>query len=483
MTFPAKAIALRGAQENAISWPLGLLLFLMLSLVNAVAAEPERPNILFCLGDDFGWPVAGAYGDKVVRTPNFDRVAREGVLFNHGYCAAPSCTPSRASMLTGQMFYRLEEGGILWSFLPNKYPVYTDMLEKSGYQVGITRKGWGPGDYKIGGWTRNPAGTTYKTFDEFLVSVPKGKPFCFWFGAHDPHRPYAPGSGVASGLKISDVKVPPWLPDVPETRNDILDYYVEVERFDREVGELMAVLEKRGQLDNTLVLISGDNGWPFPRAKAYLYDRGIHQPLAVRWPARAKGGRVVDDFVSLSDLAPTFLEAAGLMPTPEMTGRSFLNILTSGKSGQVDPTRDRVVAGLEKHGQLFPMRTLKTHQFQYIRNFMPGPYLCTDSGPTIEFLKAHAEAPEYKQMAQWCFGERPAEELYDLVKDPYELNNVANLPAYAEVKKRMAADLEEYLRKTNDPRITGKGIEKLENAPRSNTKDKGGQGGKKKKKG
>ncbi len=433
----------------------------------AASAADTRPNILFCIGDDFGWPFTGAYGDKVVKTPAFDRVAREGVLFNHAYTAAPSCTPSRASILTGQMFYRLEEGAILWSFLPNKFTVFPDLLEKAGYNVGLMRKGWGPGDYKVGGFTRNPAGTSYKTFAQFLETVPSGQPFFFWFGATDPHRPYEAGSGAASGMKAADVQVPPWLPDTPEVRNDILDYYFEVQRFDREVGEMLALLETKGILENTLVTITGDNGWPFPRAKAYLYDHGVRQPLAVRWGAKVKPGRVVDDFISLSDLAPTFLEAAGLPPAEQMTARSFLNVLLSEKAGRVDPKRDRVVVGLEKHGQLFPMRALRTHEFKYIRNYMPGRYACTDPGPTLEQLKSD---PRFADLAQRCLGERPAEELYDMVNDPNEMRNLASDPVHAEVKTRLARELESYLRQTKDPRVLGPGVEKFDAAPRFNAK-------------
>ncbi|MBM3859319.1 MAG: sulfatase [Verrucomicrobia bacterium] len=441
-----------------------LALLLATPPVFAGGKRDERPNILFCIGDDWGWPSCGALGDNVVRTPTFDRVAREGVLFPHTYCAAPSCSPSRASILTGQMFYRLEEGAIIWSKLPNKFPVYTDMLEAAGYHVGLMRKGWGPGSYEAGGWKRNPAGASYKSFTEFLQSVPKGKPFCFWFGTTDPHRPYELGSG-ARDHRIEDVRVPPMLPDVPAVRNDILDYYVEVERADREIGEMLKLLEVAGQLDNTLVLITGDNGWPFPRGKANLYDYGTRQPLAVRWPARVKGGRVVDDFISFCDFAPTFLEAAGLKPTSDMTGRSFLGVLASGKAGRVDPKRDRVVVGLERHGQPYPMRSIRTHQFRYIRNFKPEePYRVCDDGPSKAYLFEHADDPKVKPLFELCFGKRPAEELYDHSKDPHELRNVAGDPAYAAVKKRLAADLENYLRETKDPRVIG-GAEMLDHAP------------------
>lgn len=300
------------------------------------------PNILFCLGDDFGWPHAGVYGDRVVRTPTFDRVAREGVRFSHAFCAAPSCTPSRASMLTGQAPHRLREGGNLYGPLPAEIGTYPDLLEESGYRVGFTRKGWGPGDFEAGGRKRNPAGPAYEDFSAFLESTDRSRPFCFWFGSLDPHRPYEAGSGAKSGLKLEHVRVPPMWPDVPEIRSDILDYYFEVERFDREVGELLKLLETRGMLENTLVVITGDNGWPFPRAKANLHDAGTRQPFAVRWPARVKPGRVLDDFISLTDLAPTFLEAAGLKPRADMTGLSFLGLLTGeNRPGAAEPDFSR----------------------------------------------------------------------------------------------------------------------------------------------
>lgn len=436
------------------------------------AARDDRPNILFAMGDDWGWPSAGALGDKVVRTPIFDRVAREGVLLPYAYCASPSCTPSRGSILTGQMFYRLEEGGNLWSTLPKKFDVYPDLLEAAGYRVGVMRKGWGPGSVAAGGRTRSPAGPPYRGFEEFLKSAPEGRPFCFWFGSQDPHRPYEAGSGAASGLKAADVQLPGCLPDAPEVRNDLLDYYFEIERCDRETGAMLTLLEKAGKLENTIVVMTGDNGMPFPRGKTNLYDLGTRQPLAVRWGARVKGGRTVDDFVSFCDFAPTFLEAAGLRPPPDMTGRSFLGILTGEKSGRVDPQRDRVIVGRERHhGQArpgclgYPMRSIRTHEFRYIRNYLPDrwpagdpeSYADIDGGPTKTYMMAHRDDPKVAPLFELAFGKRPAEELYDLSKDPHELKNLAADPACADVKKRLAADLEAYLKETKDPRALGQG--------------------------
>jgi arylsulfatase A-like enzyme len=287
------------------------------------------------------------------------------------------------------------------------------------------------------------------------------------------------GSGAKSGLKAGDAYVPPMLPDAPEVRNDILDYYFECERCDRDVGEMLALLEKAGKLENTLVVMTGDNGWPFPRGKTNLYDHGVRQPMAVRWPARAKGGRVVDDFVSLPDVAPTFLEAAGLQVPADMTARSFLDVLVSGRAGRADPKRDRVVVGRERHhggarpGCLgYPMRALRTHEFLYIRNFIPDRwpagdppgYEDCDGGPTKKFMIEHKDDPKVAPLFELCFGKRHREELYDCKKDPHQLKNVAADAAYAEDKKRMAADLEKYLTETQDPRVTGGG-EKFDEYP------------------
>lgn len=450
----------------------------------------DRPNILFCLADDWSWPHASIAGDKVVKTPTFDRVAREGVLFKNAFVSAPSCTPSRGAILTGQWHWRLEQGGNLWSTLPAKFDVYPDILENAGYRVGFTRKGWGPGRNEPGGRKRNPAGPHFKNFQQFLKSGPQGKPFCFWFGSTDPHRAYTWQSGVKSGMRLEDVEVPACMPDSEEVRTDICDYYWEVQRFDTEVGELLKILEDNGELDNTLVVISGDNGMPFPRCKSNLYDLGTNVPLAVRWPARVKGGRVVEDFISLADLAPTFLEAAGLKTTPDMTAKSFLDVLTSGKSGRVDPKRDHVLTGKERHvpGQQtgmagYPMRAIRTHNFLYIRNFRPDRwpagapkgytqfidivvsrprgthygYADIDASPTKSYMLKHRDDPKVARLFELAFGKRSAEELYDLRKDPAQLNNVADRPDYAKVKNKLTADLMTELKATKDPRIIGNG--------------------------
>ena len=431
---------------------------------------PARPNILVIIGDDWAYPHAGAYADKVVKTPHFDRIAREGVRFRNAFAAAPSCTPSRASRLTGRAVHQLAEGGNLWGFLPERFDVYPDLLESDGYVVGHTRKGWGPGNFQAGGRTRNPAGPQFASFDEFYKQAPKDKPFCFWFGSTDPHRPYEKGSGAASGLRAQDVAVPAFLPDTPEVRDDILDYYYEVERLDREAGAILAALESAGQLNNTIVVWTADNGLPFPRAKANLYDGGTHVPLAIRFPGKAKGGRTVDDFVVLTDLAPTLLEAAGLTPPAAMTGRSLMPLL----AGAQQAGRDRVFVERERHANVrrgdlsYPARAVRTRDFLYIRNLRPdrwpagdpemyfavGEYGDIDGGPTKDLLLARPANPAIAKYAELAMAKRPAEELYDLRKDPGQIDNVAMRADYAAAKKELRAALDTWMRDTADPRIS-----------------------------
>jgi arylsulfatase A-like enzyme len=230
------------------------------------ASEGKRPNIIFALADDWGWPHAGAYGDKVVKTPTFDRLAREGVRFDFAFVSSPSCTPSRNAMLTGQQFYRLDEGANLWSTLAVRHPNFVTLLRDSGYETGHWRKAWGPGDFRAGGYDENPCGPESR-FDEFMKRRDPSKPFCFWFGTLDPHRAYEEGSGRASGTNVDAVHVPGFFPDNEVVRSDIADYYHEVERWDRDVGAAIALLELAGELDNTIIVMTGDHGMPFPRCK------------------------------------------------------------------------------------------------------------------------------------------------------------------------------------------------------------------------
>jgi N-sulfoglucosamine sulfohydrolase len=449
---------------------LMILLPLLVLLWSGGAASPAKaqPNILFVIADDWSYGHARIYGDKVVKTPNFDRVAREGALFDYAFCAAPSCSPSRAAILTGQYPHRLEEGANLWGSLPVKFPTYTRILEEQGYFVGLSRKGWGPGNDKAGGYRQNPAGKGYKDFAQFLASNTEGKPFCYWFGTTDPHRPYEPGSGIASGMQPERVQVPAFLPDAPAVRSDILDYYYEIERLALELGEMLRMLEEAGQADNTLIVVTGDNGMPFPRAKANLYDPGVRVPLAIRWKGKIRAGQRIREFVNLTDLAPTFLEAAGQAVPSGMNGKSLLPLLT----GKTAEHRSEVYVERERHANVrkgdlgYPCRAVRTGEFLYIRNFFPdrwpagdpelyhavGSYGDIDASPSKQYIMDHRAQKAIAPFFVLAFGKRPAEELYDLKLDPGQLNNVAGKPVYKAMLHTLSRKLDVWMQQTGDPR-------------------------------
>ena len=459
----------------------GLLATVLLGLLASFRPADDRPNILFVIADDWSWLHAGAYGDSTVSTPTMDRLAADGLLFEHAYVASPSCTPSRASIVTGQWFWRLGAGANLYGPLPPEHPVYPELLEHSGYHVGFTRKGWAPG--LLGDRTRNPAGDRYPSLEEFLAARPAGNPFMFWFGTHDPHRVYEPGSGIESGIDTSRMQVPTVFPDLPDVRSDIADYYYEVQRIDRELAEMLSFLEQEGELEHTLVVITSDNGMPFPRAKSMLYDLGTRVPLIMHWPGTIPPGRRVTDLVSLVDLAPTFLEIGGLKPPEVMDGQSLIPLMTSTESGLVDSSRTKVYFGKERHvpsqvspdGGGYPMRAIRTHDYLYIRNFRPDRwpagtpddgraflsgawYSDVDGSPTKHHMIARREeSPADEARYRLAFGKRPGEELYDLHADPDQMNNLALDPESASVKRMLWNQLLETLHATHDPRVLGTG--------------------------
>ena len=459
---------------------LARLLFLVTLALGLCSAESQgqRPNIVFCMADDWSWPHAGALGDPVVKTPHFDRIAREGVLFENAFVSTPSCTPSRLSILTGQHHWRLREGDSLGGSLREDFDVYTEMLQDAGYRIGRHGKGVWPSKHSFR--KRDSFGERFRSFDAFITTRQPGEPFCYWHGAQDPHRPYELNVGIKSGIALEDIAVPACLPDNGTVRSDLADYLWEVQRFDREVGQIIARLDAMGELENTLVVVSGDNGMPFPRCKATLYDQGTRVPLAVRWGARVQGQRQVSDFVSLCDLAPTFLEAAGLAPSAQMTGQSLMPLLLSQASGQIDPLRSSVLTGMEQHVYSYPARALRTQDFLYIRNFAPedwptgevkghnphydfaaapwptepGAYSYNiDPSPSKQCLRLQRRQPDIQPYADLAFAQRPQEELYDLHGDPHQLHNVAEDAIYTKARKRLRSQLDAELVKSGDPRV------------------------------
>ena len=494
-----------------------------------------KPNIVFAFADDWG-RYAHAYArhegpgclNELIETPHFDSIADEGALFLNAIVPAPSCTPCRSSVLSGQYFWQTGLGAILvgavWDETIPTFPM--ELEEKGGYFVGYQYKVWSPGktmNAPIGAKrTRyQPAGHDFNQFshwvtahaaehgiegakqvlyDEtrdnfraFLDARPAETPFCYWWGPTNTHRTWERGSGKALwGIEPDSLqgRMPAFMPDVHEVREDTADYLGECQAVDHGLGILLAELEAVGELDNTLLVVSGDHGIPgMPRAKCNLYDIGCEVALAARWPGKIKPGRVIEDLVNIMDLAPTFCEAGEIDVPETMTANSLMPLLTSEESGQIDESRDYVVTGRERHvhiardGSLpYPQRSLRTRDFLYIINFEPDrwpmgdpkglddlskpapdymqlaydtmvAYADLDASPTKAWMIHHREEPQVEPLYQLAFGKRPGEELYDLSEDPHYMNNVAHDPKYANVRQSMEEQLLTVLRQQEDPRV------------------------------
>ncbi len=448
-------------------------------------------NILFAIADDASH--FSAYGHSFVRTPNFDRVAENGVLFENMFTTNPKCAPSRASILTGMHTWQLKEACTHWCVFPGKdeFTVFPDILEEAGYHVGFTGKGWGPGDYERRGRTRNPAGKAYNektltppdaskissndyaaNFRVFLDSRPEGAPFYFWYGAFEPHRPYTPGEGAAHGKNSKEIdQVPPYWPDEEIVRQDMLDYAFEVEWFDRHLGSMLDILEEHGELENTLVVVTSDNGAPFPRVKGQMYEYDFRLPFAAMCPGTLKGGRRVGDISSFVDIMPTFLEAAGIDIPEELPGKSLYDILLSDNSGTVTLSRNRAFMGRERHdlGMVndkgYPVRCIRTPEYLLVKNYDPDCWPaghpdtgfpgCDNSPTKKRILDMHAHGED--KFFELCFGKRPGIELYKIKDDPHCLENLALKEEYSELADDLESELEAFLEKTGDPRQRGEG--------------------------
>ncbi len=531
--------------SNRISWRwqyraafvlLGIVVVALWPERAAAADGAQRPNILFAFADDWG-RFASAYATvdgpgslhEFVQTPNFDRVARQGVLFRNAFVNAPSCTPCRSSLLSGQHFWRCRRGAILQGAVWDEtIPVWPLLLRDAGYHIGKTWKVWSPGRpgdapygrqehaYQQAGGRFNQfsqqatqmvaAGQTVdeakqellgevrENFKALLTARKDEEPFCYWFGPTNVHRKWTAGSGHALWNIDPDSlrgRLPAFLPDIPVVRQDVADYFGEIQAFDAGLGVLLEELQAAGERDNTLVVVSGDHGPPgFPHGKCNLYDFGTRVCLAIAGPG-VQGGRVVDDFVSLPDLAPTFLEAGGGEVPDVMTARSLWPVLEADGEGLVDPARTYVLTGRERHvasardGHLpYPQRAIRTADYLFVINFRPDRYPLgdpyrlegdepptieeltqntfatmpdEDAGPTKAWIVAHRDAPQWQRFFEHAYSRRPREELFDLRADPDQMHNVAADPKYAEVVAELRQQLLADLERTDDPRLIDDG--------------------------
>ncbi len=475
-----------------------LSIVLIFSCNHPYKEEINKPNILFAIADDASYPHMSAYGCSWVKTPAFDMVANQGILFNNAYTPNAKCAPSRACILTGRNSWQLEDAANHVPFFPTKFKSYVEALSENGYHVGYTAKGWAPGiAYDKDGNPRQLTGVPYNAikttppakfisdidysanFEDFINKKPIGQPFCFWYGSTEPHRAYEFRAGIEKGGKSpEDIdKVFSFWPDNDTVRTDILDYAFEIEYFDLHLQRMLDLLDKKGELNNTIVIVTADNGMPFPRIKGQEYELSNHLPLAIMWKNGIKNpGRIIDDFVNFIDFAPTFIEVAKLDATnlgmQPIQGHSLTDIFNSDKSGWVTNYRDHILIGKERHdiGRPhdwgYPIRGIIKDGFLLINNYETDRwpagnpetgYLNCDGSPTKTALLQRRTSPATHKYWYWSFGKRPSLELYYIHEDPECMHNLADSIRYQEVKFKMLSKMETELTTQGDPRMMGNG--------------------------
>jgi N-sulfoglucosamine sulfohydrolase len=484
-------------KAGLLSEVLSIMILNTLSAKKPVRKE-DRPNILFCIFDDASFEHFSSNGSKWIKTPGFDRVAREGIRFRNFYTTNAKSAPSRSSILTGLYPWQLKEAANHICIFPPEIKVFTESLRENGYRIGYTGKPWGPGTAKTAdGNERLLTGTPYQkrvttpptkfiskidyatNFSDFLDDTPKGKSWFFWCGGLEPHRPYEFKSGISLGGKNSSVidRIPRYLPDNDSIRSDLLDYAFELEYFDRQIEHIINDLEKRGVLDNTFIVITSDNGMPFPRGKGNSFEISNHMPMAVMWKNGIKNpGSSVSNYYSTIDLTPTFLELSNTDPVKSgMTapsGQSFVPIFKDISRGNTSNSKGVLFFGRERNdygrpqNQGYPTRSIMNDGFLYIVNLKNDRYpagnpetgyLDCDGSPSKTSILNLRRSGQNKWFWDQSFGLRPEEELYDILKDRDCLINLVKNKEYLKKKEALKKELFEKLKEQKDPRVMGNG--------------------------
>ena len=416
----------------------------------------ERPNIVLFIADDVSWNDLGCYGNDVVKTPNIDRMAKEGLTFTNAFLTASSSSPSRCSIISGryphsngaaELHTPLPENEIPFPLLLKQNNYYTCQAGKWHFGPSVHRafdlhtdvKGSNDGNGGENNWVR------------FIRDRPKDKPFFCWFAAHDAHREWG-----ADTFRITHdpmkVKIPPYFADTPETRQDIVSYYNEIARFDFYIGKVREELDRQGVLENTLIIVMADNGRPFPRNKTRVYDSGMKTPFIVFWPdgIRKQGG-ITSSLISAIDIAPSVLELAGIKTSERYQGKSFIPILRNPKT----EIRKTVFSEHNWHDYEAHERMVRTKDFLYVLNSRPnltncGPADSKQSPTQASLNKLRDQGKLTPAQADIFVAPRPAEELYDVLKDPEQLLNLASLPEYQGNLLELRSMLKQWQSDTGD---------------------------------
>ncbi len=504
---------------------LGLFMVFISSSFAQNRTKTKRPNILFAISDDQSFAHTSFAGSNFVNTPAFDRIAREGIYFENCYAGSPGCAPSRSAIVTGRHHWQNEQSGQHASSWLKKYVPFIDLLEKNGYVTGRSGKGVSPFRYArndkdairrktdAGGISHSEIRYTKEAdervasgigkanyaenFKYFIENVKKDKPFFFWYGAKEPHRAFEKGAWKRMGKQLKDAEVPGFLPDNNVIRGDLLDYAVEIEWFDLHLQRMLNYLEEIGELENTIVIVTSDNGMAFPLAKANAFEYGAHVPMAIRYPKGFPGGKIVKDPIGFIELAPTIIEVTetkteGMLP---LTGKSLLPLLRSTSRSEVQTAKKYVFVGRERHSSSryknwgYPQRMIRGGDCIFIWNLKPerwptgapqkynpekpnellpmfgldanGKYIkkaaftdIDDSPSKINIIENYNDT-FIKPYFDLIYNKRPEFELYNVVKDPFCLNNLAGRSQYIATENELKAALLEELKRTGDPRTVG----------------------------
>ncbi|MCC5905619.1 MAG: sulfatase [Balneolaceae bacterium] len=437
---------------------------------NADEEPDQRPNLVLIIADDMAWDDCGVCGHPNIKTPNIDKLARDGMMFHQAFLTTSSCSPSRASIITGTYPHQTDAEQLHWE-LPADKVTFVEKLKEAGYWTAQAGK-WHMGDHIKGrfdflaedntdalresvGELPQADGSGSHLWVPLLQHRPENQPFFLWLAAVDPHRGYQEGT-IDEPHTPEDVILPPYVPDTEKVRKDFAMYYDEISRLDEYTGRVVEELERQGVLDNTVILFISDNGRPFPRDKTTLHDSGIKTPWIISWPDAITPGTETESLVSVVDIAPTFLALSGLEAGDEFVGRDFSPILS-------DPSmtiRSHIYGQAHWHDHENFVRSIRDERYNYIRNFFndlpatpPADALTSPTFAEIRRLEQSGELDAYQRSLY--FEPRPEEELYDVINDPHELNNLAEDPEYQQVLNRMRAGLLQFMETHNDgvPRL------------------------------
>lgn len=447
----------------------GLAAVLLVLLSAAVRAD-ERPNVVLFIGDDISWNDFGCYGNRAARTPNVDALARQGRRFDAAFLTASSCSPSRSSIITGRYPHNLGPAAELHREIAWRLPWFPRLLRESGYYTALSGKHHMKAadppagesaaaeafDLVDGGRAAGNSGG-HANWVSLVEAAPADKPFFMWFAAYDAHRGWDADSQwdaekYGSPHDPEDVWVPPYLSDDPETRQDLASYYNEVTRYDYYIGKVVEALRRRGELDNTLILVMADNGRPFPRAKTRLHDSGMQTPLVAHWPAGLQApGETSDSLVSAIDLAPTILSLAGVDVPATMQGVDITPILRE-PSAEV---RSFAFSEHNWHDYEAHGRAVRDGEFLYIRNHWPqqpwqGPADSVRSPSHVQLQQLRDAQKLSVAQADVFLAPRPSEELYRTRTDPWQLNNLIDDPQFAADRQRLSRLLDLWMEQTGD---------------------------------